>query len=54
MAAAIGNVIAPHNIIAGSATVGLAGREEDILARTVKPCILYAGLGGAAAFAVLA
>jgi lactate permease len=47
--AAIGNVIAPHNIIAGSATVGLVGREGDILARTVLPCAIYAGIGGAAA-----
>lgn len=45
--AAIGNVVAPHNIIAGSATVGLAGREGDILARTVLPCLVHTGLGTA-------
>ncbi|MFQ6547699.1 L-lactate permease [Aestuariibius sp. 2305UL40-4] len=45
--AAIGNVVAPHNIIAGSATVGLAGREGDILRLTARPCIIYAGIGGA-------
>ena len=44
--AAIGNVIAPHNIIAGSATVGLAAREGDILARTAPACALYALAGG--------
>ncbi len=44
--AAIGNVVAPHNIIAGSATVGLTGREGDVLARTLVPCLLYAVLGG--------
>jgi lactate permease len=45
--AAIGNVIAPHNIIAGAAAVGLKGQEGDILARTAVPCIVYAGAGGA-------
>ncbi|WP_375264091.1 L-lactate permease [Palleronia sp.] len=51
--AAIGNVVAPHNIIAGSATVGLTGREGDILARTAGPCAAYAGIGGAAVFVLL-
>ena len=36
--AAVGNIIAPHNIIAGSATVGLTGREGEVLERTVIPC----------------
>lgn len=44
--AAVGNIICPHNIIAGGATVGLAGREGDVLRRTLWPCLLYAGLGG--------
>jgi lactate permease len=38
---AVGNIVAPHNIIAGSATVGLVGREGDILRKTALPCILY-------------
>lgn len=33
--AAIGNAIAPHNIIAGAATVGLSGRDGEVLARTL-------------------
>jgi lactate permease len=45
---AIGNIIAPHNIIAGAATVGLVGKEGSVLARTVLWCALYTGLGGAA------
>ena len=44
--AAIGNMVAPHNIIAGSATVGLIGREGDILARTARACIMCAAIGG--------
>jgi lactate permease len=50
LGAAIGNVVAPHNIIAGSATVGLAAREGEILVRTVLVCALYTMVGGAALF----
>ena len=46
--AAVGNVLCPHNIIAGAAAVGLVGREGDILRRTLIPGLLYALLGGAA------
>jgi lactate permease len=45
--AAIGNIVCPHNIVAGAATVGLGGREADILRRTLAPCALYLLLGGA-------
>ncbi|MEM6742847.1 MAG: L-lactate permease [Pseudomonadota bacterium] len=51
--AAIGNVAAPHNIIAGSAAVGLAGREGEILARTAGPCVACCALGGATVMALL-
>ncbi|MGR3497054.1 L-lactate permease [Citreimonas sp.] len=51
---AIGNITAPHNIIAGCATVGLTGREGAVLAETVRPCLLYAGAGGALILAWLA
>jgi lactate permease len=44
--AAIGNIVCPHNIVAGAATVGLAGREAEILRRTLLPCALYLVLGG--------
>ncbi|MGP9814236.1 L-lactate permease [Rhodopseudomonas sp. NSM] len=44
--AAIGNVIAPHNIVAGAATVGLIGREGAVLKRTLPVCLVYALLGG--------
>lgn len=50
--AAIGNVVAPHNIIAGAATVGLVGREGAILARTLAPGLLYAAALGGIVFAV--
>lgn len=44
--AAIGNIIAPHNIVAGAATVGLIGREGDVLKRTLPICIAYTAAGG--------
>ena len=44
--AAIGNIVAPHNIIAGAATVGLIGREAALLRLTIPICLLYAILGG--------
>ena len=48
--AAIGNIICPHNIIAGSATVGLVGREGDILRKTFWIGLGYTGLGGLLVF----
>ncbi len=44
--AAVGNVVCPHNIVAGGATVGLTGREGDILKRTIVPCGVYVAAGG--------
>jgi lactate permease len=44
--AAVGNAIAPHNIVAAAATVGLAGRESEILRRTLPVTAAYLALGG--------
>jgi lactate permease len=44
--AAIGNIVAPHNIIAGAATVGLKDREGEVLAKTLLPCVLVVLAGG--------
>jgi lactate permease len=52
--AAVGNIVCPHNIVAGAATVGLAGREAEILRRTLLPCLLYLALGGAVVAALTA
>ncbi|MEM1315251.1 MAG: L-lactate permease [Pseudomonadota bacterium] len=49
---AVGNVVAPHNIIAGCATVGLVRREGEILRRTAPAaaaCLLAAGAAAALA-----
>ncbi len=44
--AAIGNAIAPHNIIAGTATVGLTGRDGEVLQHTLVPALAYALCAG--------
>jgi lactate permease len=51
--AAVGNVICPHNVIAGGATVGLAGGEGEVIRRTLVPCLVYALLGGALLFVLI-
>ncbi|WP_048305728.1 L-lactate permease [Halomonas sp. PR-M31] len=51
--AAAGNMIAIHNVVAASATVGLLGREGTTLRMTILPTIyyaLYAGIIGLIAF----
>jgi lactate permease len=53
--AAIGNIICPHNIVAGAATVGLAGRETArVLRLTMPAALLYTALAGALVFALIA
>ncbi|MDQ3364470.1 MAG: L-lactate permease [Myxococcota bacterium] len=44
--AATGNMIAPMNVVAGAATVGLVGREGEILRTTLAICLGYTLLGG--------
>lgn len=54
LGAAVGNIVCPHNIVAGAATVGLAGREAEVLRRTLGPCLVYLALGGVLVAVVLA
>jgi lactate permease len=54
--AAAGNMIAIHNVVAASATVGLLGREGVTLRKTILPTLYYfifAGILGVIAFYVL-
>ena len=44
--AAAGNMIAIHNVVAASATVGLLGREGITLRRTIIPTVYYVLLAG--------
>lgn len=45
-----GNPISIHNIVAASATVGLLGREGDLLRKTVLVTIYYCLAGGTVAY----
>lgn len=54
--AAAGNMIAIHNVVAASATVGLLGQEGSLLQKTILPTLYYilvAGLLGLAAVYLL-
>jgi len=44
--AAAGNMVAIHNVVAASATVGLLGREGETLKRTILPTIYYLIVSG--------
>lgn len=43
---AIGNMIAIHNVLAASATVGVVGKEGAIIRQTLPVCLVYALLVG--------
>jgi lactate permease len=49
--AAVGNIICPHNVVAAAATVGLSGREGEVLRRTLPIAAVYVALGGLLALA---
>ena len=44
--AAAGNMIAIHNVVAASATVGLLGQEGSTLRKTIIPTLYYVGVVG--------
>jgi lactate permease len=44
--AAAGNMIAIHNVVAASATVGLLGREGNVLRKTLLPTLYYVLVAG--------
>ncbi|MFC7406216.1 L-lactate permease [Georgenia alba] len=44
---AAGNMVAVHNVVAAAATVGLLGREGDLIRRTVVPMTYYCLAAGA-------
>ena len=53
MGGAAGNMICVHNVVAASAVVGLAGKEGEIIRKTLGPAILYGVLVGIAGFVFL-
>lgn len=50
--AGVGNIICPHNIVAGAAAVGIPGREGAILRRTLPACLAYLAAAGILVFAL--
>ena len=52
LGAGIGKMIAPSNVALATASAGMAGRENEILAGIFKYCILYAVVGGIICFAL--
>jgi len=51
--AAAGNMIAIHNVVAASATVGLMGREGSILRMTILPTLYYIIMAGVIAMVAI-
>ncbi|MCG6507935.1 L-lactate permease, partial [Vibrio parahaemolyticus] len=51
--AAAGNMIAIHNVVAASATVGLLGREGATLRKTIIPTFYYLVVTGLIGLAVI-
>jgi lactate permease len=47
---AAGNMITVHNVVAASATVGLMGREGDLIRKTVIPMTYYCLFAGALSY----
>ncbi|WP_231516929.1 L-lactate permease [Sporolactobacillus terrae] len=47
-----GSMMCIHNVVAASAVVGLAGKEGEIIRKTVAPAILYSVLAGLAAYLI--
>jgi lactate permease len=43
-------MVAVHNVVAASATVGLVGREGELIRRTSIPMLVYSLAAGAIAF----
>jgi lactate permease len=47
---AAGNMITVHNVVAASATVGLLGREGDLIRKTIIPTVYYCVFAGGLSF----
>lgn len=53
LSGAAGNMICVHNVVAASAVVGLAGKEGEIIRKTLGTAILYGVLAGLSGFMYL-
>jgi lactate permease len=50
---AAGNIVCVHNVVAASAVVGLAGREGEVIRKTLFPFAYYALLTGSLGYAIV-
>ncbi|PTX60327.1 lactate permease [Melghirimyces profundicolus] len=50
---AAGNMICVHNVVAASSTVGLAGREGEVIRKTLLPFTYYALFAGAVGYSIV-
>ncbi len=50
MGAGLGKMICPQSIAIGSAAVGLAGRESEIMGKVVPWTVLFTVIGGIVCF----
>jgi lactate permease len=50
---AAGNMICVHNVVAASATVGLVGREGDLIRKALIPMIYYVLAAGTLGMAII-
>lgn len=50
---AAGNMVTVHNIVAASATVGLLGKEGDVIRMTILPTVYYCLLTGGLSFVLI-
>jgi len=51
--AAMGNMVAIHNIVAVSSVLGLTNKEGEILRRTVGPMLIYGAIAAVASLRLL-
>ncbi len=52
LGAGVGKMISPSNVALGCAAVGLSGKENLVIGRIFKYCLLYAVVGGIICFAL--
>jgi lactate permease len=50
---AAGNMICVHNVVAASATVGLIGREGELIRKTLVPMFYYVAAAGTLGMAII-
>jgi len=50
---AAGNMLTVHNVVAAAATVGLVGREGDLMRKVAIPCLYYLFVAGIVSYLIV-